>query len=240
MTKYTRSFFYLLGYRIYSIFSRPFISQSSKVVFRDKNRLLASLFEKFGSDKGSLSGKSRHNYHLYYELFFAANRTEVKNVLEIGIGTNNEFFTSSMGRGGTPGASLRAFRDFFPNAKIFGLDIDKKCLIFEDRISSAWVDQRDLISLNNILEHFRNSGVSFDLIIDDGLHTKSSAKNTLETTFALLRPGGLYVIEDIPKRKVKSYLKLTNSYGSHCYFFCGNSQKTHRLYTDNNILFIRR
>ena len=42
---------------------------------------------------------------------------------------------------GKPGASLRVWRDFFPNAKIYGGDIDKETLFIEDRISTYYVDQ---------------------------------------------------------------------------------------------------
>ena len=35
---------------------------------------------------------------------------------------------------GSPGASLRVWKDFFSNAKIYGSDIDKDILFNEDRI----------------------------------------------------------------------------------------------------------
>jgi hypothetical protein len=34
------------------------------------------------------------------------------------------------------GGSLRAFREFFPNARIIGLDIDREALFQEGRIST--------------------------------------------------------------------------------------------------------
>jgi hypothetical protein len=46
-----------------------------------------------------------------------------------------------MGRTGTPGASLRAWRDYFPNAEIYGADIDREILFEEERISAFYVNQ---------------------------------------------------------------------------------------------------
>ena len=39
-----------------------------------------------------------------------------------------------MGIKGKPGASVRAFRDYFDKAIIYGADIDSKILFFEKRI----------------------------------------------------------------------------------------------------------
>ena len=50
------------------------------------------------------------------------------NVLEIGMGMNNHKYISTMGGGGKPEASLRAFRDELPNASIRGADIDADIL----------------------------------------------------------------------------------------------------------------
>ena len=48
---------------------------------------------------------------------------------------------------GKPGASLRVFRDYFLNAKIYGADIDKNILFTSDRIFTYYVDQLDEISI---------------------------------------------------------------------------------------------
>ena len=51
---------------------------------------------------------------------------------------------------GKPLASLRAWRDYFKNAKIFGADVDKDCLFNEDRIKTFYVDQSDKDSVINM------------------------------------------------------------------------------------------
>ena len=40
-----------------------------------------------------------------------------------------------------PGASLRSWREYFPNAQIFGADVDRSILFNSDRINCCWVDQ---------------------------------------------------------------------------------------------------
>ena len=74
-------------------------------------------FDKYGSDKATM-----HNYHNVYG-YLLRNVHAVTAVLEIGIGTNNVDVISHMSLIGRPGASLRAFRDFLPNATIYGADV---------------------------------------------------------------------------------------------------------------------
>ena len=71
------------------------------------------------------------------------------NILEIGLGTNNVDVVSNMGRDGIPGASLRAFRDYLINSKIYGADIDKSILFSEERIETYFVDQTNDTSFEN-------------------------------------------------------------------------------------------
>ena len=40
------------------------------------------------------------------------------------MGTNKPGLVSTMGASHTPGASLRAFRDYLPNAIVHGADVD--------------------------------------------------------------------------------------------------------------------
>ena len=46
-----------------------------------------------------------------------------------------------MGEKYNPGSSLRALRDYFPNANIFGADIDKNIVNDQNRIKTFYVDQ---------------------------------------------------------------------------------------------------
>lgn len=145
--------------------------------------------DKYGSDKAR-----SNEYHFIYGAILK-HCNSITAVLEIGIGTNNPDVVSNMGRSGKPGASLRAFRDFLPNAKIHGADIDRRILFSENGIATWYVDQTDLRSLEDL---GRNIGSDLDLIIDDGLHAPNA--NIPVVIFALnqLKPGGWLVVEDIP------------------------------------------
>jgi hypothetical protein len=145
-------------------------------------------FDKYGSDKSSLN-----SYHLLYGAILK-NTQSITAVLEIGLGTNNTDVASNMGRWGSPGASLRAFRDVLPNALIFGADVDKRVLFEEDRIKTFYVDQTDLKSFDELGKHLEEK---FDLIIDDGLHAPNANIATLSFALERLKSGGRLVIEDI-------------------------------------------
>ena len=155
--------------------------------------VLKLLFAKFGSDKST-----GHNYHhLYGEIL--KNKDDISCVLEIGVGTNNLDIVSNMGTRGVPGASLRAFREYLPNATIFGADLDKRILFQDDRIQTYFVDQTDLTSLESL---GRNIPDSIDLIIDDGLHSPNANLAVLAFSLKKLKNHGWLVIEDIPERAV--------------------------------------
>jgi hypothetical protein len=144
-----------------------------------------------GSDKAN-----RHKYHCLYGPILK-NRNAIRGILEIGIGTTFMDVVSTMGAQGTPGASLRAFRDFLPNAQIYGADIDRRILFQEERISTYYVDQTDPAAMKNLADQTPND---LDLIIDDGLHSPDA--NIAVLTFAIrkVRIGGWVVIEDIREK----------------------------------------
>ena len=109
---------------------------------------LARLCDLYGSDKGEIATSGHpypwasHSYSDLYELMFALRRSDVRRVLECGLGTNNPALASSMGAKGRPGASLRVWRDYFPNAEIVGIDIDGDVLFIEERIATFQCDRR--------------------------------------------------------------------------------------------------
>jgi hypothetical protein len=148
---------------------------------RENAATLGKLFTIYGSDKTS------HQYHLIYGKIMIG----VKDLLEIGLGTNNTKFVSTMGVDGKPGASLRAFRDFLPEASIYGADIDRGALFNEDRIETFYLDQTDFAAYRGLPVK------TYDIIIDDGLHTVDANLTVLIYAMEALRPGAWLVIEDI-------------------------------------------
>lgn len=146
---------------------------------------LGSLFDRHGSDK------TKHGYHLLYGSIL---KKDARKILEVGIGTNNTDVVSNMGYLGKPGASLRAFRDFCPNASVHGADVDRRVLFIEERIQTHYVDQTDPRSFEALKAELEGG---FDLVIDDGLHSPHANVRTLEFGLSLIRPRGWVVIEDI-------------------------------------------
>lgn len=162
---------------------------------------LGNLFTKYGSDKST-----KHNYHYLYSDLLKYKRDSFITLLEVGLGTNNLKFGANMGRNGRPGASLKAFAEYLPNAKIFGADVDKKILFQEGRISTFFIDQLDMNILKNVQNNL--SQVKFDLIIDDGLHTSEANFNTIIFSLELLKDDGVLVIEDISENDIFFYCML--------------------------------
>lgn len=152
---------------------------------------LGNIFEHNCSDKST-----GHNYHILYS--FILNTLGVNNalnILEIGLGTNNPHLVSTMGYYGKPGASLYAFREYLPNANIYGGDIDKDILFEADRIRTSYVNQLEIQTLYDMRTRWGN--ITFDLIIDDGLHSIGANFNTLLFALDSVKQGGWIVIEDI-------------------------------------------
>ena len=162
------------------------------VVDLDQNDTeLCQIMNKEKSDKGS----SWHNYTQLYYFLLKDSKYEKLNIFEVGIGTNNTDVPSNMSEDGTPGASLRGWRNFFPNSIIYGADIDKRALFAEDRIKTFFVDQLNPKTIHDMWHKIGPQ--KFDLIIDDGLHTYEANTIFLEHSFNKLKQGGLYIIEDI-------------------------------------------
>ena len=209
---------------------------------RNPASLLNGLCEKYGSDKGSLKPQGHpypwapHTYADFVERLFDHCRQSVKNVFECGIGTNNPAVPSSMGVNGKPGASLRVWRDYFPEARVVGADIDRNIMFSEDRIETFYCDQTNPASIRELWAAVRVG--EFDLMIDDGLHTVEAGVCLLENSFHKLREGGLYLIEDVNPYSIVSYRQ----------FFARNTYRTDfvTLYRangdlgDNSLIVIRK
>ena len=173
------------------------------------NQILTDLMNLHGSDKGGRN--NHHNYSDYYSELFYNNKNNIKNFLEIGLGSNNTNIPSNMGSDGIPLASLRAWKDFFKNANIFGADIDKNILKNEDRIKTFYVDQTDPKSIK---EMFEKIGIKkFDIILEDGLHEFNANLCFFENSINFLEDDGTYIIEDVyykDQDRFINYFEKTN------------------------------
>jgi len=143
---------------------------------------LCKLALKYRSDKCRRRGK--HTYTEYYYKLLIDRRKTIKKVLEIGIGK---------------GASLRMWRDFFPNAKIYGADYREDLLIDRDRIESILCDQRRKEHLVSLIDKI---GSDIDLVVDDASHRPRDQVFTCLTLMPLLKKEAIYIIEDVAQPSI--------------------------------------
>lgn len=154
---------------------------------------LCEIMERYGSDKGAVSGRAWHTYTPVYHRLFKDMRNDQVRVFELGIGSIDPNVQSNMGVNGMPGASLRGWEEYFPNGSIFGGDIDRKTLFETKRIKTFYIDQLNAGSIRSVFD----SQEHFDIIIEDGLHTLEANVCFFENTVHKLSENGVYVIEDI-------------------------------------------
>jgi hypothetical protein len=198
--------------------------------FSEKNEL-CHLMTKHGSDKGN----GWHNYTIVYHELFKNIKYNKLNIFEFGIGTTNVSFPSSMGPTGKPGASLRGWREYFPNSIIYGADIDKEIIFEEDRIHTFFVDQLNSSVIKDMWEKIPED---FEIIVDDGFHDFHANINSLENSFYKLKENGIYIIEDVHQSKISLY---ENYFKDTIYNYqILNIPNPSNSYGDNVLIIIRK
>lgn len=133
----------------------------------------------FGTDKWGT-----HWYTQHYDRYFKPLRSRRLNLLEIGVGGYDE---PSQG-----GHGLRMWKAYFRKGRIVGIDIEDKTAWRERRIDIRQCDQTDGETLKKLSEEYGG----FDIVIDDGSHINWHVIATFEVLFPLLRPNGIYAVED--------------------------------------------
>ena len=131
-----------------------------------------------GTEKASNTAHCRHNYLPFYEQFLRPLRDLPITLLEIGVDRGN---------------SLRMWRDYFQNAKIVGMDCANLTHLASDRIFIEIGDQNQPADLTRIAE----AHGPFDVIVDDAGHDPNSQKFCHGFMLSHLKPGGLYILEDL-------------------------------------------
>ena len=212
------------------------------IFYSHRKSELDKLCDLYGSDKGYLDISNRiffnnwhpHTYTDVYSSMFDHCKDNIKHVFECGIGTNTSLI-SGMGDQYKPGASLRVWRDYFKNAEILGVDIDKNILFTDDRIQSNYADQLNPATINEMWDKFNN--IEFDLMIDDGLHTYEAGVTLFENSFHKLKTNGIYVIEDVSPLYLYRLCQFFRNYN----LTIARLESTKAsLLEDNNMIIIRK
>jgi len=156
---------------------------------------LCYIMRKHCSDKGHPNiNNAWHNYTLVYTQLF--KKIKPKRIFELGLGSNNLKIPSNMGPNGVPGASLYGWSEYFPDAKVYGADIDYECLFSTEKIKTFYCDQLNPVSIQKLWKQYELLE-GFDIMIDDGCHTFDGIIIFFENSIHKLNPGGYYCIEDI-------------------------------------------
>lgn len=174
---------------------------------------LCYIMRKNCSDKGHPNtNHAWHNYTLFYTQRF--KNIKPQRIFELGLGTNNLNIPSNMGPNGVPGASLFGWSEYFPDAKVYGADIDYECLFSTEKIKTFYCDQTKPSSIKHLWNQYELLE-GFDIMIDDGLHTFDGIVTFFENSIHKLNPGGYYCIEDIAtdhilewERKVSQWTQM--------------------------------
>jgi len=190
-----------------AVLNPPYLAEQIQSVNALAPTRMCRVMTKYGSDKGRM-----HSYTTVYSALFKERSDQPLRVLELGLGSNNQDVPSNMGVFGAPGASLRGWREFFPHALVYGADIDRRILFQEDRIKTFYCDQLDQSSIRELWSDPDLQG-GVDIIIEDGLHTFEGNVAFLEGSLDHLRPGGIYVAEDVMRDHIdKWYHRLEAVY----------------------------
>ena len=133
-------------------------------------------------DNNSTDKNTLHSYLDTYQEKLST-RQNARNVLEIGV---------------QRGGSIKMWHDFFPNAQIYGADIQtmEQTPNFIKGIPRITLMMGEDAYTKEFIKKLGN--IRFDVIIDDGPHTADSMLFFAKYYTPLLAEGGISIIEDIP------------------------------------------
>jgi len=157
---------------------------------------LCKLAFKYGTDK---CPEIKHPYTPFYYDLLKDKKKSIKKVLEIGIGyydgidKKDIIYDPILKRDYHRGASLKMWRDFFPNATIYGIDSRREAIFQDERIVTLPCDVRKETHLNYMI---RKVGSDVDLVIDDGIHRRIRQVAVCKALMPHLRNDVIYIIED--------------------------------------------
>jgi len=163
----------------------------SKTIFLDGTNCVTDLCllgEKFKTDKspfnpGGDTLKARKGFTPFYSMIFAGLRNQAINFCEIGI---------------EDGGSIQMWENYFTRANLFAFELDpdkiekSKKLTTKTTFLETNVDDKQILN-----QTFLDTGVTFDIIIDDSSHHYPHQLNIIRTAPKFLKSGGILIIEDI-------------------------------------------
>lgn len=135
--------------------------------------LISEILKKYDTDK-----EKDHSYgYVYDHIFNRFDRNAPLNILEIGT---------------QKGGSLLAWKEYFPNSKVTGIDIVDQVTEYRSEFVNYVIQD---------VNDYRTDEL-FDIVIDDGSHWLKDVVHTVSYFTPKLKPGGCIIIEDVQNPKV--------------------------------------
>ena len=163
-------------------FMKKFNGVSSVTTFTDCLKKYESYETVIGTDKNTT-----HAYGETYNRIFEGFRDKPINLLEIGVQT---------------GSALLAYADYFPNAKIYGIDVVYQ---LHDTVKKH---PRIEVAICNALTSKNIFNERYDIIIEDASHTIDTQFQHLQHFAEFINKNGYYIIEDIHESNFQALYNL--------------------------------
>lgn len=191
---------------------------------------LCGLGSKYGTTKSpfldfnlnnNLERRECNSYTPFYDLLFSSMKYKKINFGEIGIYEN---------------ASMKMWRNYFPNANLYGWDCKPgsadepryKVVDFvekakRDKLNNVFYDYMDVRGEQSISEALGKTKCKFDVLIDDSDHEFWSQIKVIRSAPMYLNPGSFLIIEDvnytvIPEYSFARYIEEISRYGHDVYY----------------------
>lgn len=136
-------------------------------------------------DNSRTDKNTTHSYLPLYDVVLDRLRESAKNVLEIGVGQ---------------GGSILLWKQYFPNAHVYGLDILPKGALRQDIFNDSRITMNvgiDAYDKSYFQETFLDNKIQFDYMLDDGPHTLESMIQFIQLYSQLMTQNGILIIEDV-------------------------------------------
>ena len=193
---------------------------------------LCLLGVKYPTDKSPYNTEGnlhKHAYTAIYNLLFSNIRYKDIKLGELGILDNN---------------SMLSWREFFPNAKLYGFEW------FDERLDKAVNDNIDckyikmnVKDVNSISEGLSISGSNFDILIEDSTHQFEDQIKFINEAYKHLNPGGILIIEDIfINANEEDYFKAINieHFCSATFIYANHNLKNSAGWNNDKLLVLHK